>query len=223
MKHFKTIIPVYVIVFLLGTVASSWAALTGSITYGTNGNGGLYASGDNWAKPASTLSWNVYQLTSGVNAGEYEYDYTLALASNARNISHVIIQTSANFSSTDIFSGTTFYGDSTKLQLNTWSDNGQGNSNSGIPASLYGLKWDLSSLAVNNYTWTLVTDRAPTQGNFYARDGSGVYAFSGTSNAGVGVFGNEVVTPDSVTPLPAAAWLLGSGLMGLIGIRRKNL
>jgi hypothetical protein len=24
------------------------------------------------------------------------------------------------------------------------------------------------------------------------------------------------------TPIPAAAWLLGSGLMGLVGIRRRN-
>jgi hypothetical protein len=30
---------------------------------------------------------------------------------------------------------------------------------------------------------------------------------------------NIDVTP---TPIPAAAWLLGSGLLGLIGIRRRN-
>jgi len=26
----------------------------------------------------------------------------------------------------------------------------------------------------------------------------------------------------ALTPLPAAAWLLGSGLMGLLGLRRKG-
>ncbi|MGA2152311.1 MAG: VPLPA-CTERM sorting domain-containing protein [Geobacteraceae bacterium] len=59
-------------------------------------------------------------------------------------------------------------------------------------------------------------------GNFYGRDGNNVDAFSGTLNNGTGSFNNLVVVPYTVTPLPAAAWLLGSGLMGLIGIRRKN-
>ena len=29
------------------------------------------------------------------------------------------------------------------------------------------------------------------------------------------------VAPTAATPIPAAAWLLGSGLMGLFGMRRK--
>jgi len=40
-----------------------------------------------------------------------------------------------------------------------------------------------------------------------------------TESAGVeGGFGPNFVT----TPIPAAAWLLGSGLIGLAGIRRRN-
>lgn len=35
-------------------------------------------------------------------------------------------------------------------------------------------------------------------------------------------FDNVDVTPTTPTPIPAAAWLLGSGLLGLVGIRRKN-
>jgi hypothetical protein len=206
MKHFKTIITIFVIVFLLGIVTSSWGALTGSgsITY----NNGLYASGDDWANSSSSLSWNVYQLSSG----NYEYDYSFILPTNAKNISHVIIQVSKNFTTADMLTGTTPNG-----SLGDWD--GQGNSNLGIPASLHGIKWDASG---TSFSWTIVTDRAPTLGNFYAKDGNadgGVYAYSGTS----GVFGNNVVVPDTVTPLPAAAWLLGSGLAGLIRIRRKNV
>jgi hypothetical protein len=32
----------------------------------------------------------------------------------------------------------------------------------------------------------------------------------------------DIPTTVTPTPIPAAAWLLGSGLMGLVGIRRKN-
>jgi hypothetical protein len=30
------------------------------------------------------------------------------------------------------------------------------------------------------------------------------------------------VLPVTPTPIPAAAWLLGSGLLGLVGMRRKQ-
>jgi hypothetical protein len=33
--------------------------------------------------------------------------------------------------------------------------------------------------------------------------------------------GSTTITPMNNTPIPAAAWLLGSGLMGLVGLRRK--
>jgi len=33
---------------------------------------------------------------------------------------------------------------------------------------------------------------------------------------------NEVIDTMSATPIPAAAWLLGSGIIGLIGIKRRN-
>jgi len=52
---------------------------------------------------------------------------------------------------------------------------------------------------------------------------SGTLAFPATAGAVDGgmynIGPNMDVTP---TPIPAAAWLLGSGLMGLVGIRRKK-
>jgi hypothetical protein len=38
---------------------------------------------------------------------------------------------------------------------------------------------------------------------------------------GAVVTNNSGVVTANATPIPAAAWLLGSGLMGLVGIRRK--
>ena len=43
-----------------------------------------------------------------------------------------------------------------------------------------------------------------------------------TSNMDVMLFGAKpVTTPGSTVPLPASAWIFGSGLLGLVGIRRK--
>ena len=52
-------------------------------------------------------------------------------------------------------------------------------------------------------------------------------SFIGTSNAGGGFtsinnYGGVVVDSPTPTPIPAAAWLFGSGLMGLVGLRRKT-
>jgi hypothetical protein len=48
-------------------------------------------------------------------------------------------------------------------------------------------------------------------------------AISSTDAQGNAIFVVGTPNPNPVvTPIPAAAWLLGSGLMGLIGIRRKQ-
>lgn len=36
------------------------------------------------------------------------------------------------------------------------------------------------------------------------------------------VDGEVTITPEATTPIPGAVWLLGSGLMGLVGIRRRQ-
>jgi hypothetical protein len=205
-KVLVTLVAFVLLASMLVLGADSWAALTGpgSISYGC----GLYASDDKWTDPATRLSWNVFQLSNG----NYEYDYTFALRSDAKNISHVILQVSSNFTADDMLPGTTSGG-----LIDTWDHQGQ--SNLGMPDDLYGIKWNTG--AVKSFSWSIVTDRAPMMGNFYAKDGNaqgGTYAYSGTC----GSFGNNVVVPDSVVPIPGAVWLLGTGLIGIIGIRRKK-
>jgi hypothetical protein len=146
--------------------------------------------------------------------GNFEYDYAFTLPGNARTISHVIVQVPNDFTDADILPGTTPGG-----TIGVWD--GQGSSNLGIPAALYGIKWNTSATPSTSFTWTIVTNAAPMTGNFYARDGAageGVYAYSGTKD----VFGNNVVVPGStvLTPVPAAAHLFGSGLIGLGAVRK---
>ncbi len=68
-------------------------------------------------------------------------------------------------------------------------------------------------LVFNGLAVTAPTVKTSSFSLFLSSDGPGASPLL-TSNG-------EVVEQDTPTPIPAAAWLLGSGLMGLVGLRRK--
>jgi hypothetical protein len=153
----KKYILVTVIALILSFNANAWATtITGSIT----GPTGLFGT-DGWYE-GTTLSWSITDNLQS-NPGHYEYTYTFTV--HEKPISHMIIQVSNDFTASDILEGTT-----SGWQLNTYSIDGPGNSNPGIPSPLYGLKWDTSGDPLT-FSVTIVTDRIPMDGNFYARDG----------------------------------------------------
>ncbi len=131
----------------------------------------------------------------------------------------------------DIKPGTTpsYQGDG----LGTYS--GSNPSNPGMPGVIRGIKWgtgeegsgswvENNSGSMISYTITLVSDRPPMAGNFYARDGKEggdpVYAWSGTSTG----FGNNIPIPDppadSAAPEPLTLLLYGVGFAGAALYRR---
>ncbi|MGH9386529.1 MAG: PEP-CTERM sorting domain-containing protein [Vicinamibacterales bacterium] len=122
--------------------------------------GGLVGGPGGWF--AGTLSYDVSFDDTSLS---YFYNYTFAGTNPVKNISHVITQVSDNFTASDILGGTTPFGAGDGL--GTYSN--QGNSNTGIPGPIAGIKYHPD--AHSQFSWTIETPRAPMWGNFYAKDG----------------------------------------------------
>ena len=134
---------------------ASACTYSGSLsTYG----GGIEATGS-WAYGAS-LSWQVSQLSSGL------WEYTYHWSTFAKDLSHIIIETSSTFTEDNIFDLTTSTG--VDVSVGTFGD--EGKSNPYIPEDIYGIKLDLTG-DTTDFWATLVTDRAPVWADFYAKDG----------------------------------------------------
>ena len=203
---------------------SGAAPITGSINSGNSG--GMTAS-ESWAGGNATLGWSVEQIGP-------TWEYTYHWVTGTKALSHLIVEVSGTFSAANILAGTT-----AGWTLGTFGS-AQGNSNPGIPADIYGLKWGGVD---TDETFVIVTDRAPMWGDFYAKDGvdgtgsnqNPVFAFNtnyGNCDPTVAVtrvLPGCVLVPDTLTtvglvPEPSAAWLLafGLGTFALFGRRLKT-
>ena len=177
--------------------------------------------GGNWV-PGSSLTWEVSKLN-----GTWQYSYTLSVP-NAPDISHLIVEVSSNFTEANIVAEETTLG----WELGTFSD-AQGQSNPFIPGPIYGLKWDLTT-DTRDFNWTIVTDRDPMWGDFYATGGNPQGAFGYVYNSEFGNFtldpiadgnaGGWALVPNTVSvPEPGTLLLLGIGIISMSALGRRRI
>ena len=209
------------LILFLSLGSASWASVwTGDLEGEISGlAGGIYGT-LSWSD--LTFSWSVSQSGS-----VWTYVYTLSdpYSKQVKELSHLIIQVPDSFSVTDIKPGTTPFYDGDGLA--TYSGNNPSNPN--MPGTITGIKWgtdeegvgpwvENNSGSIMSYTITLVSDKPPMPGNFYAKDGKEggepVYAWSGTSTE----FGYNIPVPDppsgTTAPEPMTLTLYGFGFAG---------
>ena len=118
---------------------------------------GIIATGA-WMNPGpSWLEWSVTQNPDD----SWRYNYLFGHPEG--ETSHFILEVSPTFTENDIFNET---GDFGAIQIGLYEG---GPSNPGMPAPIYGIKFDEGSGTVTGFSFS--SWRAPMWGDFYAKDG----------------------------------------------------
>jgi hypothetical protein len=214
---------------LWGTDASGF--LTGSRT--SPASSGVDAT-EQWDDGGFTISWDISQT----GASEWTYNYFVDVTnspSQIKNVSHFILEVTNDDNPFAILGGTSTPTEGPQIY------NGTQSGNPGLPNDIYGIKFDFGSGTdagdsgvTGQVTYTIVTDRAPVWGVFYAKDGktggNDVIAYANAlnfsdymSNASL-TMDDFIVRPDgmAVVPEPSTMALLGIGLLLLGGIASRR-
>jgi hypothetical protein len=197
---------VVAVVALMALPMAARSALVGSVS---TSDGSVIGGGD-WTTDV-TLGWEI----SDAPGDNYLYSYTFQAPDPG--LSHFILQTSDNFTVNNVLEISNEYA------LNTFTS-GDGNSNPGLEGDLYGIKFEGFEEG-SPWTFTLLSDKAPMEGDFYAKGGDDSFAYNSGFGEGEGGTGAKILVPDTLTqrvPEAGAMLLFGSGLLGLVGYRRAR-
>lgn len=136
------------------------------------GNGGWDQS-----RGGFQIAWEISFAPSDPNSNDngvftYRYDITSALGGDlAKALSHIILSLSQG---STVTTDTTLSSNLLESQPKTYqADDGskKGNSNPGLPADFYGVKYDATDTDSTQFTVVFETESAPVWGSFYAKDG----------------------------------------------------
>ncbi len=184
---------------MLCLAGSAWAIpYTGSISYDYGLVGTTPWAPGTGDKNGATLSWEV-EFNDASELWTYDYTFDVTNSDKVKEISHLIIEVSDSFIDNNIYDGTTTTADEwvASRGLDSFGDDG----NPGIPGDIYGIKWDTTG-DPDKLAWTIVTDRMPMWGDFYAKDGTydghKIYAYNTGFGVVAGAFEYEVIEEEYI-------------------------
>jgi hypothetical protein len=203
------------IVTLLSIIMSLPMAAHSALVGSVSTSDGSVVGGGNW-ETGVTLGWEIS------DAGDnYLYSYTFQAPDPG--LSHFILQTSGNFTVNNVLEISNEYA------LNTFTPEDPGNANPGLPGDLYGIKFE-GFTEGSPWTFTLLSDKAPMEGDFYAKGGEDSFAYNSGFGEGEGGAGAKILVPDTQTQLisitePGTLLLFSGGLLGIAvwGRRRTRM
>jgi hypothetical protein len=188
--------------------------------YGSRSVGsGVTAAGE-WATSGFNVRWAIDPAPGGLLRYQYWFtnDAGAPLTANVKaGLSHWIFEVSPDFG-TAVFIPDGWGYEGPK----DWTE---ATGNPGMPAAgVFGIK-----PSIDGGYYSFLTNRKPIWGDFYAKDGGGVYAYNtgfGTEPAAGGPFTNWIAVPDTDTftriPEPGTLGLVGGGLLGMGWLVRRR-
>jgi hypothetical protein len=123
----------------------------------TSATGGATGTKD-WADGGFNIAWDI-SFDEDTELWTYIYHVT----ANRKEVSHLLLEVTEGDGGVLIDEGS-----SNVVAPTTYTATSNGNSNPLMPNPLYGVKFDYGDL---DEVYTIVTDRAPVYGVFYAKDG----------------------------------------------------